>query len=277
MTKDERADQWITKCLEELEAMGNKYDLEFAPTLIGNIPVIHWAGTSGVVNFDMTIRDRLGEDDILGFDYRAGMFLKELAKWIADYAAITHDGILSALKDRVFQRRSLKPNGAVNLPFKVVAPDWVIKEEREEQEEQLLADRLRRMADRWIASAIDFELEATVDSGAVKRAVKDTWLEKCYVRLIVDDPEGDNLLEIGTRAGFFMKKVVIPDLEALLDDGYLISYADPRRMPSVRYVSYTQLHELNATLQHLIQKNLKKDALDFNASLFIYVEKRRTP
>jgi hypothetical protein len=273
MTKEDRAEQWVEKSLEELGQMAKKYDLTFETSLIGNNPMVRFEGTGAYCDFPMRLIDDLTrDDDLMGQEFRYKHFFRELSRWIAGYAGLPVDKINTIMLGKLTTAKMRGMADSFPLDFKVIPPDWVIKEGIEQGPTELI-DRLRRMTLHWTAGAIDFELFANIDAGHVKRGVRDTWKEKCYVNILVQDDEDDKIIEMEKRAELYLKAVIIPDLQSLYDESVKVSYTDVSMAPSVRYVGHDDMFKtLWRILKRTIERNKTKAKDQFHTKLMIQLE-----
>jgi len=272
MTRDDRADAWLDDSVDELRAMGKKYDVSFETQLIGNRPHIQWThDTLGVAIFSMALKDTIADDEILGFEYRRDMFLKELSRWIAKHSDSPAEGIFKVLHDRVTRDSQ---RGTHRFEFKIVTPEWVTNESIEvQQSHQDLLIRLDRLANSWVASAGDFEVMATTRAGHVKRSIKDTWKEAVYFQITpVIDKDDDSLIEDDKRFELFAKAIILPEVKKLLEEGFQIKITDPRLVPASRFIGLTNYEKIVlAVLRHAITRNKTKQPSDFKSSLSLTV------
>jgi hypothetical protein len=272
MTRDDRADKWLDDCVDELRAMGKKYDVSFETQLVGNRPHIQWTnGMLGVAIFSMALKDAITDDEILGFEYRRDMFLKELSKWIAKYSDSPVEGIFKVLHDRVSKDSR---RGVHEFEFKVVTPDWVVREELNAQQGKVdLLVRLDRMINHWTASASDFELMISCKVGHVKRSIRDTWKEAVFVHVMPNiQADDDSLIDDDKRFELYAKGVIMPDLKKLFEDGYKMTIVDGRMVPSVRNISLDSYEKaIPAVFRYIIHKNKLKKPDEFRSSLHLTV------
>lgn len=97
---------------------------------------------------------------------------------------------------------------------------------------QDLTSDLSRMIDHWRARGSDFELYVTIKHAPITSHIRQPSKESHRVIILVHFDEEESLLDNETRARFYAKQVLLPDLRRLLDAGYQVKVDDPRLQQS---------------------------------------------